>query len=59
MSDHKPVDPAKLARQQRLEQTLRENLKRRRTQAKARREDVDLADKTDEPQTRDEQGRDA
>jgi hypothetical protein len=59
MSDHKPVDPAKLARQQRLEQTLRENLKRRRTQAKARREDIALEDKAEEAETPGEQGRDA
>lgn len=36
MSAHTPVDPAKIERQKRLEETLRENLKRRKLQAKAR-----------------------
>ncbi len=35
MSDHTPRDPAKIQRQQRLEAQLRENLKRRKGQAKA------------------------
>lgn len=38
MSDHRPRDPGKLQRQKRLEDELRENLKRRRQQARARRE---------------------
>ncbi len=38
MSDHKPTDPAKLRRQERLEATLRDNLRRRKAQAKARSE---------------------
>ena len=36
MSDHAPTDPAKLQRQKRLEETLKENLKRRKQQARAR-----------------------
>ena len=36
MSDHAPIDPAKLQRQKRLEETLKENLKRRKQQARAR-----------------------
>ena len=36
MSAHTPIDPAKIERQKRLEETLRENLKRRKLQAKAR-----------------------
>lgn len=37
MGDHQPRDPGKLQRQKRLEEELRENLKRRRQQARARR----------------------
>ena len=36
MSDHSPVDPAKVQRQKRLEETLKENLRRRKAQARAR-----------------------
>lgn len=36
MSDHAPIDPAKLRRQKRLEETLKENLRRRKAQARAR-----------------------
>ena len=38
MSAHTPVDPAKLERQKRLEETLKENLRRRKAQARARSE---------------------
>ncbi|WP_416355212.1 hypothetical protein ACLNGM_12860 [Aureimonas phyllosphaerae] len=35
---HAPIDPAKLKRQKRLEETLRENLRRRKEQARGRAE---------------------
>ena len=41
MSAHTPVDPAKLERQKRLEETLKENLRRRKAQARARSESGD------------------
>jgi hypothetical protein len=44
MSDHAPKDPAKLQRQKRLEEQLRENLKRRKAQAKARRDPGEAPD---------------
>ncbi|WP_182084777.1 hypothetical protein [Aureimonas sp. ME7] len=48
--NHAPIDPAKLKRQKRLEETLRENLKRRKEQARGRTEapaDTDEASDTD------------
>jgi hypothetical protein len=36
MSAHTPSDPAKIQRQKRLEETLKENLRRRKAQARAR-----------------------
>lgn len=54
MSDHKPTDPAKLRRQERLEATLRDNLRRRKAQAKARSEGGGEA-----PEERGETDRDA
>lgn len=42
---HAPIDPAKLKRQKRLEETLRENLRRRKEQARGRAE----APASDEP----------
>ncbi|ALN72868.1 hypothetical protein [Aureimonas sp. AU20] len=38
MCAHTPVDPAKIERQKRLEETLKENLRRRKAQARARSE---------------------
>lgn len=51
MSDHTPTDPAKLRRQARLEERLKENLRRRKTQARARSEGLreDEADGRDDP----------
>ena len=40
MCAHTPVDPAKIERQKRLEETLKENLRRRKAQARARSETV-------------------
>ncbi|WP_062203436.1 hypothetical protein [Aureimonas sp. AU12] len=40
MSDHAPIDPMKLQRQKRLEETLKENLRRRKAQARARSQPV-------------------
>ncbi|WP_157070014.1 hypothetical protein [Aureimonas frigidaquae] len=50
MSAHTPVDPAKIERQKRLEETLRENLKRRKLQAKARKTGSAPADPDDAPE---------
>ncbi len=41
MSAHTPTDPAKIVRQKRLEETLKENLRRRKAQARARSETSD------------------
>lgn len=38
MSAHTPTDPAKIQRQKRLEETLKENLRRRKAQARSRSE---------------------
>ncbi|KAA0970917.1 hypothetical protein FPY71_10650 [Aureimonas fodinaquatilis] len=44
MSDHKPIYPAKVQRQKRLEQVLKDNLKRRKVQSKARKSLMDQTD---------------
>ena len=53
MGDHTPSDPAKLRRQARLEETLKTNLKRRKEQARARR-DVPESGEADEAEGREE-----
>lgn len=47
---HAPIDPAKLKRQKRLEETLRENLRRRKEQARGRTEAPSDADAGDDGQ---------
>ena len=54
MSAHTPVDPAKMERQRRLEETLKENLRRRKTQARARSEGAPQADEEDPSDERNE-----
>lgn len=44
MSSHKPIEPGKVQRQKRLEEQLRDNLKKRKAQAKARRSLMDEPD---------------
>ncbi|WP_168990369.1 hypothetical protein [Aureimonas flava] len=44
---HAPIDPAKLKRQKRLEEVLRENLRRRKEQARGRAEAPEGADAPD------------
>lgn len=41
MSSHRPIEPGKVQRQKRLEEQLRENLRKRKAQAKARRSLMD------------------
>ncbi|KHJ56087.1 hypothetical protein LA66_05635 [Aureimonas altamirensis] len=44
MSSHRPIEPGKVQRQKRLEEQLRDNLKKRKAQAKARRSLMDEPD---------------
>ncbi len=48
---HTPIDPAKLKRQKRLEETLRENLRKRKEQARGRAEAPAGTDPTDGDET--------